>query len=234
MTERRGERGPVEDGPWPKELAARAVSLDASPRLFGYDVRGDLVPNYGFVEIAWLALTGALPRTRAHGAAVEVVLGHLSVVTALEAPAHAAGLSRLCGSATSSVVSIGALTLAEQARACVESHAPLWPWLRGEVEQRPALLDAGPEDEAAVRGLSARLEAVGHEGALRSLEGRPRLETACLGALFELGLEPERMVGMWVWCKLPCVMAEAFEVPQGRLRTYPMDLPRFEYEGRDE
>jgi len=224
--------GPVEDGGWAQELSAHAVTLQASPRLWGYDVQEDLAKNYSFVETAWLAITGELPASEATTQAFELVMAYLAPVTVAEAPAHAAGLTRLCGSNPASVLSVASVTLSQQAQHVLQKHEALWPFLNREGPW-PQQLSVGDGLEEPVQRLRDALHAVGHESPV--FEQNPGLATACLAVLFELGMgTKEQLLSVWVWCKLPYVIAEAFAVRPGRLLEYPMDLPKYEYGGQDD
>ncbi len=224
--------GPVESGPWPDTLAARAVSPGPSPRLWGYDVHGDLVKNYGLAEMAWLAGRGELAPGEMQIKVFEVVLGYLGPVNMAQAPSHAAGLSRICGSKPSAVVSVGALTLAEQARVAVQDHASMWRWLKGQGLWPPGL-QAGAAEVPVVAGLAQHLDSLGYTHVL--FAKNPGVVSACLGVLFDLGFEePEQLITLWVWCRLPYVSAEAFAAKPGALGDYPMNVPAYEYEGPDE
>ncbi|CAN0525555.1 unnamed protein product [Laminaria digitata] len=224
--------GPVEDGAWAQELSAHAVTLQASPRLWGYDVQEDLAKNYSFVETAWLAITGELPPSQASTQAFELVMAYLAPVTVAEAPAHAAGLTRVCGSNPASVVSVASVTLSQQAQYVLQKHETLWPFLSREGPW-PQELSVGGGLAEPVRRLRDALQAIGHESPV--FEHSPSLATACLAVLFELGMRAtEQLLSVGVWCKLPYVIAEAFAVRPGRLLEYPMDLPKYEYGGQDD
>lgn len=223
-------RGPIEETPWPERITARVVSPGGEPRIHGYDVQRDLAPRYGLVDTFFLAITGELPESEAEARAVEVALAFLAPATAAEAPAHAAGLARLCGAATSAVIGTGAIALAEEARFLLAQHGPLLEWLSGERRGAPPGVEAAEEERQAVARLLVCLEAApGYLpppglGLLASL----------LAVLFAAGLRtPEQLEAAFVWARLPCVMAEALAVKPGRFRKYPMDLPAYRYSGRD-
>lgn len=225
-------QGPVEQGAWAEQLTARAVTLGPSPRLWGYDVQGDLTRHYGPVEMAWLAILGSLPDCDLHAKVLEVVLGFLAPVTMAEAPSHAAGLTRLCGSEPASVISVAALTLSQQGRHTLNQHAELWAWLRGEGAW-PEALSVGREHAGPSQALAERLGTLGYDSPV--FERSTHLVTTCLSVLFELGMsKPEQLLSLWVWCKMPYVLAEAFAVSPGRLLEYPMNVPKYVYEGDDE
>ena len=231
MSDSKTPTGPVEAGKWPDRLMARALSPSDPPRLWGYDVHQDLARHYRFSEVLWLAATGEVPEAARQAEVLECVLIFLAPVTVAEAPAHAATIANLCKSSLASVVSVGALTLAQQGQWVLNHHAELWPW--GEAPQFPAALRGAPEDGPAVARLEAALARLGRES--RIFRESPALVTAGLAVLFELGFtEPRQLLSLWMSCKLPCVLAEAFAAPAGRLNEYPLDLPRFEYEAPDE
>ena len=230
-TRPRGD-GPVEAGPWPDRLAARALSLGGSPRLRGYDVQRDLAKHYSLVEVVWLALLGELPASPREAALLERVLLFLAPVTVAEAPAHAAALAQHCRSSAAAVIGIAGLTLAQEGLWVVEAHADLIGWARGQIAEFPEAFRR-PEEAAAVARLAACLAALDHRGPV--FAERPGLVGACLATLVELGFDqPTHLVTLWGWARLPCALAEGFAAPAGRLSTYPMDLPRFVYEDPDD
>src|SRR6476661_1678553 len=107
-------RGPVESRAWPAEMPARAVSTAGTPRLFGYDVEGDLAAHYRFSDTMLLALTGELPEG-ARSRAFDAVMTFASAMSVAEAPIHASMLARTCGVRTGGTLAVGILSLGEHA-----------------------------------------------------------------------------------------------------------------------
>src|SRR6476661_3139041 len=86
-------RGPVESRAWPAEMPARAVSTAGTPRLFGYDVEGDLAAHYRFSDTMLLALTGELPKnTQSH--TFNTIMTFTSTISITKTPIHASILAR--------------------------------------------------------------------------------------------------------------------------------------------
>jgi hypothetical protein len=221
--------GPVEDGQWREALEGRAVDPTDPPRLWGYDVHGDLAAHYRLAEVVWLAATGELPPDERRVRALECALTYLMPVSVLEGPAHAATVAQLCRSGAGAVASVGALTLAQEGQWVLDHHEPLWAWLRGEAEVFPEALRGGPEAAAPVARFRGALERL--EVASRVFEEAPGLHTAVLAVLFELGFTaPHQLLSLWMYGRLPCVLAEAYSATPGRMFSYPLDLPHFRYE----
>ena len=225
------DRGPVEDSPWPTRLEAHVVTPGPAPRIHGYDVHHDLARHYGFGEVVLLTLTGA-PPTAAVGRAFEAALVDVAPATVAEAPAHAAGLARLCDAAPAGVVATGAIGLAEQARDRIDRHQAgidalrdgrPWPACDG----RCAGSDRGAEARIAARLLGTGLEAPRFDGPVC-------VEAEHLATLAALGLaEPWQLLAAMVVARLPAVAAEAHAVTPGAFARYPMNLPPLVYEGAE-
>lgn len=217
--------GPVERIPAPDKLSARVVESGDAPRIHGYAVGDDLAPNYSFAEIVLLSLGGALPEAGA-GRAFEIALAFAAPVSIAEAPANAAGLARLCGAASKSVVSVGAVVLAEQAASRVEALRELVAWLEGENPTFPpcAVAPPSPVVTALRRALPPSF------AALEIFDRSPSLDAAIVAVLCACGLRRvDRMIAALTIAGLGCTCAEAFAVKALNLRGYPMDLPPFEY-----
>lgn len=203
----------------PAQLVARVVAPGSRPLLHGYDVQDDLARHYSFAEVMLTAMTGEAPGERA-GRAFEVAVIFASAIGIGEAPAHATMLARLCGARPSGVLSVGGITLAEQARFVVQG------WLDGEPPSDCQPRDA--EEAAAVDRLRA---------ALRARDAYPTVLDAPLGLLPAIlavwqfaglrqswQLEAALCIARWA-----AVSAEAMAATPGDLKSYPMCLPAFEY-----
>lgn len=202
-------RGPVEAFAFPTELTAHAVEPGARPRLHGYDVEGDLAKRYSFAETVLCALTGEAP-SREAGRAFEAAMTFLSPVPVSEAPVHAALLTRLCGATDAAVISAGAIAAAERAAFMV----------RNDTE--------GTDDDDAVARL---LDAAGIDAPWPA-DARPTLRGAILSVLRWCGLETDaQLTSAITIASLATCAAEAFAVKPASFRDYPMDLPRFVYDG---
>ncbi|MBD3277280.1 MAG: hypothetical protein GF388_03185, partial [Candidatus Aegiribacteria sp.] len=116
--------GPVEDLKWTDTLKARVVTPGSGPRVHGYDARGDMLGRISFSDFIFLALTGELPEEK-ESAVLQRVMLFLAPVSVANAPVHATMLSGLCGSGSSGMAGVCAVTLAEQARWQVSMHGDL-------------------------------------------------------------------------------------------------------------
>jgi len=224
-------RGPIEDKELPQKLEARVVTQDAAPQVHGYDVHEDLARHYGFADLVLLGLTGELPSAET-SRAFEVALTFAAPVSVAEAPAHAAVVARVCGPRVASVVGVAALGLAEQAREILDRHDHLLPKLAigslngsaQKVAPKSAEERAAVERfRAALGSFCARVPTIGYDVGL---------DTAILATLIACGLTSRERLEVALTCaRLPLVCAEALTWKPGDLRRYPMNLPRFVYDG---
>jgi hypothetical protein len=221
-------RGPIEDRTWPTTLEARVVQPGDAPRIHGYDVQGDLAPNYSFAELVLTTLLGEVPN-RSTGRLFDAVLSFLAPCSVAEGPTHAALLVRTCGARAPAVLASGAVTLSEEAAAVLHDHAELLQWLDAPSTTLPARYRSeSPAEENAVNRFAACVRASG--ATLPIMEQGPTLRAALLAAAYHCGLrDAERLQAMWLLARLPAVMAEALHRPVAELRRYPIDLPRYEY-----
>jgi len=225
------QQGPIEDKALPERLPAHVVSAPREPRLHGYDVESDLARHYRFLDGAFLALTGELPSDDA-SRALEIV-GLFALPTYVgRAPAHTAAVARVCGPKTSSMIAAAAIALAEDARVLLDEHESVLPKLViGSLNGSAARLAARDDEERASVG---RLRAAlgGLVTLAPAIRYDVRLDTAIIAVLMGCGLRArEQIESMLVTLRLPAVCAEGLAWRPGDLRGYPMDLPRFEYEG---
>ena len=210
-------KGPVEAFAFPTALSAHAVEPGARPRLHGYDVQGDLARRYSFAETVLCALAGEAP-SREAGRAFEAAMTFLSPIPVSEAPAHAALLTRLCGASDAAVIAAGAIAAAERAA---------W-MIREDANRRARGAATSHDDDDAVGRL---LEAAGIDAPWPDGE-RPPLDGAILAVLRWCGLESDAQLTTAITiASLATSGAEAFAVKPASFRDYPMDLPRFVYEG---
>ncbi len=223
--------GPIEDRAWPENLLARVVEDSGDgPRLHGFDVQCDLAKHYSFAETLLVALTGDAPDAAA-GKAFEVAMTFASATSIAEAPAHVATLARICGAKTSAIFSVGATTLAEQARALLDELEPAIPRLLiGSLNGMAAVLSARSDAErASVERLRDALGAF-----VRSVPAIGydlRLDVAMVAVFIACGLRRrEQIEAAFCIARLGSVYAEALATTPGDHRSYPLDLPNFVYE----
>jgi len=221
--------GPLESGSsFPARLTARVVTPGERPLVHGYDVEGDLARHYQPSDLLFLLLMGELPPAPA-SRAFSVALMFLSPVSVAHASTHAAVVGRLCGAPASSTFGVAAIGAAEHARALLDDHAELFPWLRaprGSLPERFRARDAS--DLAAVQRLELALEPTGL--AVPALAERPSRDAALLMVLFAVGFKRrERLEAAIMLARLPSGIAEALAERPTNFGNYPINLPRFAY-----
>ena len=216
------EKGPIESKEWPKQLRATAISPDSPPRFFGYDVEGDLARHYSFSDTIYLALKRELPEERI-GAAFGSILVFASAMSVARAPIHAAALARLCGVRIGGVLAVAATSLVEDVAArfdaldaCVRS---------GKVT--PDLEAASDEERASVARLKTLVDGKIDVPLLAANPGR---ELAIVAVLHACGFESrDEVFCVLAMARLPSAAAEALATKPGDFKSYPMDVPHFEY-----
>lgn len=224
--------GPIEDLEWPTRIRARVVEPGTAPRVHGFDVQNDLARHYRFGETILIALTGEAP-DEATGRAFEIAMIFGSAISVLEAPAHAAMLSRVCGARPSGIEAVAATTLAERARSIYDELEPAIPRLLvGSLNgMAPRLAPRSAAEREAVGRLRTALGAFASR--MPALGYDLNLDAAILAVLLACGLRNREPIE----CAL-CVAgiattcAEAFAATPGDHRSYPIDLPKFVYEDR--
>jgi len=92
--------GPIEDQTWATQLQSHVVTPEASPRIHGYDVEGDLAKHYSFADTMMLCVLGEIP-SDSKRRAIEIAMQFLAPMSIAHAPTHAGMLTRLCGATTS-------------------------------------------------------------------------------------------------------------------------------------
>ncbi len=220
--------GPLETNSFPERINARVVTPGSQPRIHGYDVEQDLAQHYGLLEVAYLALTGELPEPEI-AVALNAVLVTFSPISVASAPTHAALLARLCGAPPSSVMSVSAIGLAEQVRSLLDEHEAILPLLTAPETELPEVFRSQDPDELmAVEQLARVLDGAGVR--VPALYQHPKRDVAILAALVGCGLAARHQIeAMLVWARLPVVMAEAMTEKPGDFKSYPANLPQFEY-----
>jgi hypothetical protein len=221
--------GPLEETAFPETLSARVVTPGAKPRIHGYDVEGDLAVHYGATETLFLSLTGELPSNDA-AKLLEVALAFLAPVSTAHASTHSAVLARLCGASTSTTIGTAAIGLGEQARVLLDEHDALLDWLANPSMTFPDRHRASAaSDRASVERLGAALAQSGIS--VSALDHEPTRSAALLSVLYAAGLtRREQMEAAIVVARLPVALAEAFRETVANFRTYPTNLPLFQYE----
>ena len=221
--------GPLETGQFPDHLTARVVTPGAQPRIHGYDVESDLARHYSPSAVAFLAVTGELP-TPETAEALDTILVFASPVSVACAPTHAAVLARLCGGDSSSILSVAAITLAEQIKYLLNEHETFLSWLKtttGDIPEGFRAVDQ--EDIDAVQRLDVALRGVGLQ--VPVLARGPSRNAAILAALHACGLRARRQYeALLAWTRLPVVLAEALAEHATNFRHYPINLPHYVYE----
>ncbi len=221
--------GPFEELSWPSLLEAGVVKPGTMPRIHGYSVDEDLCRHYSFGEVLFLSLTGDLP-TREKGILFENVLIRLCPVSPADGPVHAALLSRAAGATSTGTLMVGLIGLCERARHTVSKHLPLLEATRLGKPLPPGF-EAKTERDHIV---GKELNELWPEEPGPPMEGLTA-EASCVMALSACGLcEEWQLEVALVAAGLGVLPAEAQRAPAGRLTDYPMNLPPFRYEERDE
>ena len=196
----------VESNEWPEKLPAH-VALKGM--LYGYELNDDLAVNYDFGEFVVVALTG-VPPSRVWGQAANIALVLLANATIADASVHAASVARRCGADEKSTLATGLIVLTEEAAALVRA-------------------EAGPHDdpEAVARVLaSLPAEVREHIGTRHT-----SVKELALAVLASVGIEnPLQQMSAVCMARLPILAAESNAARPKDLRSYPMQLPRFQYE----
>lgn len=209
-------------------LDSWVVDDSGPPRIHGYDVESDLAPNYGFVDLLLLSLTGELPDDGA-SRAVEIVMSFLAPVSSSDGPAHVAVLASLCAAPYQRVVEAGAIGLAEAIGCDIDDVAEVLRWLDDPTTPFPERHRVASADEgASVQRLHACLQAQGTD--VPVFAQNPSRLAACVGVLHHAGLiRPIQIATVFIVAQLPAVAAEAAAVRPLGFRDYPLWVPKFRY-----
>lgn len=218
--------------PFPTHLTATVVEPTQDPRVHGYAVQADLGHNVAFVDLGWLALTGALP-TEHERAALSQALIWLAPLHVGEGPAHAGVLAKVAGAPDEVLPAIATVALGQWIAAELHALAPLFAWLGAPLGDPPACaIEAAPTE--AQREAHARLTASSERwfGADRALPAAPVLTRVAAGyaLLHRLGMhDAARLHAFATWARLPLILAEAACATSGAVMQYPGDLPPYRY-----
>lgn len=201
--------GPVEAGPWPSRLPAHALTPGSVPRIHGYALYEDIAVHYDFGEYILLALTGQAP-SKAWGRAANLALAVLAASSVADGPVHAATLARRCGADARSVLSTGMAALAEESFSLLhDAQSPT----AEDTKAAATLFDLLDDEVRAAVGpppsspRTLALKLLEHAGVIDPLQ---RMTALCLA-------------------RLPGLVAEARATASADVRTYPMQLPEFDY-----
>jgi hypothetical protein len=222
-------RGPLEVGRWPEHLRARVVQSGSLPHVLGYDVEQDLARYYGWLDVLFLSLTGALPSEEV-SCALNVVSVFLTPVSAATAPSHAAVLARLCGATSGATLGVAAIALGEWSRRLIDSHLPLLNWCKNRDDVPLSQFCSSDEVEcASVERLRRALTATGFT--VPELEINWTRNAALIVVLYACGFrEPSQLEVLITMLRMPCVLAEAMSQKVAEFSEYPIHLPRFVFE----
>jgi hypothetical protein len=222
-------RGPVEETEWPTRVRGHVVDPGPPARLHGYAVAGDLASHYRFASVVLLSLTGELPDA-AREQLFECALICASAVSVADAPAHAAGLARLVGASSSSVIEVGAIGLGERAWFIVSRHKDWLAWLESSAGPIPDVArETGSGVDARVLQLRSVASAIGLD--VPGLGEAVTWDAGLLATLWACGLrKPPQIETALVVAALATVAAEGHAWPRGRFREYPMNTPVMRYD----
>jgi hypothetical protein len=219
--------GPVESREWPDQLLARAVGPGRERRIFGYDVERDLAKHYAFSDALLLGLTGELPG-EARARAFAIALTFASPMSVAEAPMHAAMLARVCGVRTGGTLAVAMLALGEHVEALLRLVEPMFA---SGAEAAPLPEELRPRDDEERRSVAQLRDLL--EGVLDVplLAGDIGRDPAVVCVLRACGLTtPFQINSAFSIARLPSVLAEVGATKPGDFKSYPMDVPHFEYD----
>jgi hypothetical protein len=217
---------------FPDHLSAAVVEPTPDPRIHGYAVQAELGRAVGFLDVAWLALTGELPTTR-DSDALSRALTWLAPVHVGDGPTHAAVLAKVAGSPEESVPAIAAVALGQHVARELADLAEFFAWL----PVRSAPVPAGVREPAATpaqrevwRRLCADMSTwFGAEHAFDSEVPLQRVPTA-YALLHLLGVRDlPRLLALASVARLPVILAEAACTGSGSVMRYPTKTPRYLY-----
>jgi hypothetical protein len=129
------------------------------------------------------------------------------------------------------VLATGAIGLSEQAAAILDRARPLLDWLARPEDPFPQ--ECRPRDDRERARVALLRQALLAGGLVPGvLAHDPGLEAALLGTLHTCGLrQTAQMMAAILLARFACVTAEAMAVQPTAFRSYPLDLPHFEYVG---
>ena len=229
-----GTSGGLFDGlSFPPRLTARVVDPHGLERaIAGYDVESGLAATRGFLETAWLALTGELPTAGEH-AALSCALTLLAPVHVGESPVHAAVVARVAACADEVLGGIAATAAGLFAKAELAAVPALTAALDG-AGAVPSVF-AIEADEPHAGAARDRYVALCARSAAWFAEPLP-LELALnrVGSAYALLLRlgqhaPLALVAWTTLARLPVVFAEAARTAPGSVTQYPTRTPDYVY-----
>ena len=220
--------GPIEDQTWATQLQSHVVTPEASPRIHGYDVEGDLAKHYSFADTMMLCVLGEIP-SDSKRRAIEIAMQFLAPMSIAHAPTHAGMLTRLCGATTSASFAAGAFLLGEDARTIVEAHASWISWLRTSAGSPDSFTPNNDADRASVVRLGHAIAETGV--VVRGLDLKVTKLAAILAVFVACGATtPGQLELFLILGRLACVGAEVLATTPTQFRTYPINLPPFRFE----
>lgn len=212
-----------------KKLKAYVVDAGRpDPTIHGFAVCQDLARNFSFGDAALLSLTGEEPAPAA-SQLFNQLLVLLMPLGIAAAPTHSGALAHQFSGDFASSLASAWVVATERARSVVQAREPLLRFLRSARSiPAPAGIQSLETETAlhAQRSLEGQCEAAS-EPWFQDLDQT----SALLAALFECGLTEA-----WQWesalCLAwsPCVMAEIAAHGKQPLESYPINLPRYDYE----
>lgn len=216
---------------FPDQLTASVVEPTPDPRIHGYAVQADLGHSAGFMDVAFLALTGELP-TDSERAALSRALVWLAPLHVGEGPAHAAVLARVAGAPDEVVPAVSSVALGQHIAAELQALQPLFAWLSAPQGPPPASV-VEPAPTAAQQAAWERLcdDSLAWFGPERSFSGAAwRRQPAAWALLHRLGLtDTARLIALGTLARLPTILAEAACTAPGSVMRYPTNTPDYRY-----
>lgn len=221
--------GPVEELRWTDTLKANVVTPGFRPRVHGYDVRGEMLGSFSFSGMIFLALTGELPSETVL-AAFERVMLFTAPVSAAEAPVHASILAGLCGSGSSGLMGVSAITLAQRARWMVSKYGEILDAIEKEGQIPSGFFSSVTPEEKEETALLLNSLVEAHVDFPASFADLDPVAASLAVLCFCCNLtDPWLLEAVLVMATFPCTLAEGKSVKPGDFRKYPIGLPEFKY-----
>lgn len=217
---------PLNDMTTERLFPGHVVKPGAAPRLRGYDLHGDLAPNYRLPELLLLSLTGELP-SGADAVAFEKAMAFLMNTPVTSAGAHAARVTQVGRGGATAVVSVGITALIAEANHQIEQASALLDLVEGRTLSPGAAITASSaEERQAVAQLRSQLPWT-ELGVLAHDLG---IVPAVLAVFYRCGLHrTEQWLIALVHGRMTSSLAEGFGDFTRSFASLPVELPQVRY-----
>jgi hypothetical protein len=217
---------------FPDVLAAAVVDPSPDPRIHGYAVQADLGHAVGFLDVAWLSLTGELPLD-IEREALSRALTWLAPLHVGEGPTHAAILAKVAGAPDEIVPAIATVALGQRIAAELTELTELFVWLGMRTGPAPAVVIEGAPTDAqrdAWKQLCGDMKRWFGAAHVLDVETPWRRVPAAYALLHLLGVrDAARLQALVTIARLPVMLAEAACTGSGSVMRYPTRTPPYLY-----